>query len=124
MIKKTQKLSIYLKSNDVDIIYSMNPVPKNSDGLTHHYEIDINQPNKIKLELIKKSYDDSFLQISKIMLNDIELNHFDQFINFYVNGKIRKTYGWLDSVGCCIIKVHTNAVSQNLLNYLLSGKNG
>ena len=125
MIKTEKKLSIFLNLNNVDIndfvIIPMATVEKLSEQqYVFNMIINVNIKNQIIIHLNQKKHHDSYLQISKITLGNIQLNHFDSFCTYYSNGKIKKTYGWLDEVGSCIIKIHSNAVSQNLLLYLLS----
>jgi len=125
MIKTEKKLSIFLNLNNLDV-NDFTIVP---NGLLEHLSenqyifainINVNIRNKVEINFHNKKIDESYLQISKIMLGNIELNHLDSFCTYYVNGKIKKTYGWMDEVGSCIINIHSNAVSQNLLLYLLS----
>jgi len=128
MIKTEKKLSIFLKTNNSQIPFDVSPkgTIQNISDIEFLYEIDINinTVTTISINLNSKINDNDYLQINKIMLNNIELNHIDSFGIYKVNGKIKRTYGWMDEVGSYIIKVHSNAVSQNLLLFLLSKKNG
>jgi|688.fasta_scaffold87929_3 hypothetical protein len=125
MIKTEKKLSIFLNLNKVeldDFLIAPNGIFTylEPNQIVYTLDLNINVKNKIVVNFNEKRHLDSYLHIFKIRLGDIELNHFDSYCKYFVNGKIKKTYGWIDEVGSCIINIHSNAVSQNLLLYLLS----
>jgi len=129
MTKNTKKLLLYLVVNDTDIIYNISPTPdlirdENQFAILE-FDIDTNKRTSIKLDLISKKLDSDYIQINNITLNGIQLTDFDLFSVYQTSsGKIKKTNGWLDEVGSCIINIRSNPISQNILTYLLSTKNG
>ena len=128
MTKNTKKLLLYLVVNDTDIIYNISPTPdlirdENQFAILE-FDIDTNKRTSIKLDLISKKLDSDYIQINNITLNGIQLTDFDLFSVYQTSsGKIKKTNGWLDEVGSCIINIRSNPISQNILTYLLSTKN-
>jgi hypothetical protein len=123
MINTEKKLYIFLKASDDEIEFDISPTGHLEKNLNNEfiYCTDFNnvEVNKICVSLLKKTTSESYLHITKVSIDNVQLNYFDSFSSYIVNGKIKKTYGWLDEIGTCIIKVHATAVSQNLLLYLL-----
>ena len=128
MIKTEKKLSIFLKLGNIEFLdFLISPTGSiekiSQDEYVYSIELDINVKNKVIVQLLNKPKINSYLQITKIQLGTALLNHFDSFSTYSANGKIKKTYGWMDEVGSYTINIHGNAVSQNLLLFLLSTKN-
>ena len=129
MTKNTKKLLLYLVVNDPDMIYNISPTPDlirdENQFVILEFNIDTNKRTRVKLDLISKKLDSDYIQINNITLNGIQLTDFDLFSIYRTSfGKIKKTNGWLDEVGSCIINIRSNPISQNILTYLLSTKNG
>lgn len=125
MTKLEKKLSISIKSNHPDIKFDIHPIGKithNGDQIEYETMIDVNRRSQISIDIISRPNNDSYLQITKISVNGLELDHYNSFMSFIVNGQMRKTHGWLDDIGSCIINIHYNPVFQNLINFLLSNK--
>lgn len=124
MIKITKKLFIFLKTSNKDVKFNISPEGNllEKDDNTYLYEnvINLNQRNTTKVELLSKPTSEDYLQIQKIKLNDIDLNHLDCFSIYVTLNGVKRTYGWMDEIGTYKINLHTNAVSQNLLTYLIS----
>lgn len=125
MIKTEKKLSIFLKLNemllnDFEIVPTGSLTDKSNNEFVYNITLNINLKNKITIHFLSKSKPNSYLHVTKVQLDGIDLNFFDSFCTYYANGKIKKTNGWLDEVGSCIINIHCNSSSQNLLLYLLA----
>jgi hypothetical protein len=123
MINTEKKLYIFLNVSDDEIEFDISPAghleKKSNNEFIYCTDFSNVKINKICVSLLKKTTSDSYLHITKVSVDDDQLNYFDSFSSYIANGKIKKTYGWLDEIGTCIIKVHASAVSQNLLLYLL-----
>lgn len=123
MINTEKKLYIFLKASDDEIEFDISPAghleKKPNNEFIYYTDFNTLKVNKINVSLLKKTTLESYLHITKVSIDNIQLNYFDSFSSYIVDGKIKKTYGWLDEIGTCIIKVRTTAVSQNLLLYLL-----
>lgn len=121
---KKLSLSIELTDNsDQYIIECNNSKIKRKPDLHSIYEfdLDVSNRNTIQVHYNNKSTH-SHLQIKKIMFNNIELHHLDLFSTYHANGKVKKTYGWMDEIGTYKINIHGNPVSHQFLTFLISKK--
>jgi hypothetical protein len=89
----------------------------------HHrleFVVDVLKPNTIKLCINQRIGSDSHIRITDMLYNDIKIEDLNS-VSFLktTQGEIRKTHGYIDAEGEFVIKLHTNPVSQDYLNYLL-----
>ena len=103
--------------------FRTNTIIKQNTDLDSIYELDLDiyKRNTIQVHYQNKS-PHSHLKIKKIMFNNIELHHLDTFSTYHTNGKVKKTYGWMDEIGTYNINIHGNPVSHQLLTFLISKK--
>lgn len=123
-----KKLSLFLRISDPgSIVYTVSPDPKKEihehDYKILDFDIDVSTRTTVQINLLNKLSNQDYIQIFKVLLNDIELHDFN-FYSVYktTDGKIKKTNGWLDEPGSCKINIHTNPISQSILTYLLIPK--
>jgi hypothetical protein len=90
------------------------------DHHTLEFVVDVLKPTTLKLIIHKRIGIDSHIQITKMIYNNIKILNLNS-ISFLktTQGEIRKNHGYIDAEGEFIIKLHTNPVSQDYLNYLL-----
>lgn len=127
MKNKQKKFILYLQVDNGtgSIKYTVDPLPATEKYIkTDHileFYIDISKSTTIKLYVDKKSGNDSYIQVKSMSLNNIDFADLNS-VSFVktVNGEIRRTHGYIDTEGEFVIKLHTNPISQNYLNYLLS----
>ena len=92
----------------------------NGAETNYEFELDINCCSCVRVCVTKRS-DDSHIVVKNLSLNNIAITNLNAISFLRTNsGEIRRNHGYLDSVGDFIIKIRTNAVSLNYLNYLLS----
>jgi len=127
MTKQIKKLLLYLVVSDPNIIFGVQPKPNKITSSNElkvlEFDIDINCRNKIKIDLYSKKDPTHYIQIKEIILNNTLLTDFDLYSVYKTaKGKIKKTNGWLDEEGSCIINIRSNSVIQNMFTYLLLDK--
>jgi hypothetical protein len=105
---------------DISFDYSGVCLTKKDNGFTLEFDVDVTKTFILKM-FIKNLSDNGNIKIDKILLNSVELQHFNNFTWFVTKDrKVRKDYGWIDQNGEFIIKIRQNPISQNYLNYILS----
>jgi|LakMenEpi03Aug12_release.lakeMendotaPanAssembly.Ray.scaffolds.fasta_scaffold971337_2 hypothetical protein len=97
-------------------------IPVTNEAINYYeLDLDITKRNIIKVTYLEKNKD-SFLHIKQLEFNKIPLYNLDIFSTYRVKNTVKKTYGWMDELGTYTINLHSNAVTQNLLTFLLSKK--
>ena len=91
------------------------------DDLTiYDVVLDIDCVNLITVNITSK-HKDANMTLTRVNLNGVDITDIDAISYLQtLDGKIQKNYGYIGELGKFFIKLHTNAVSQNYLNYLLS----
>jgi hypothetical protein len=123
MRKNLKKFILYLQATD-GIQYTVSPAPilinTVDSEIIYNFEVDVNQSTQIRIQITGRN-DESHIQIKKMILSDFTITDLNS-VSFLQtdSGEIRRNHGYIDSVGTFVIKLHTNAVSLNYLNYLLS----
>ena len=124
MMKRNQKkCTLYFRSTD-HIEFSIYP-PSDSmhriDDLTiYDVVLDIDCVNLITVNITSK-HKDANMTLTRVNLNGVDITDINAISYLQtLDGKIQKNYGYIGELGKFFIKLHTNAVSQNYLNYLLS----
>lgn len=117
-----KKCSLYIKNDDGDGRIAWNLTPNNYQ-LTHQneyqiytFDIDINTVTTFMFEVTERIGTSSHVHVDKIIVNGIKIDDINPMANF-------KTSGYIDQVGKFYIKLHTNPIGQNYLNFLLSLSN-
>ena len=89
------------------------------------FDLDLTKVNIIKINVnqwnITANNTNASLIIKQVKIGNIIASHLDS-ISFFkpIVGPIRKTNGYIDGTGTYQIKIHTNLISQNYLNYLIN----
>ena len=126
-MKNNQKkfiLSLQVNNGSGAIDYSVDSptVERKISGDNHTLEfvVDVSTLTTIKLCINKRVGFDSHIQITNALYNNIKIADLNS-IGFLktTQGEIRKNHGYIDAEGEFVIKLHTNPVSQDYLNYLL-----
>jgi hypothetical protein len=119
-----KKCILYLRSSPGVVKYHIHPEPSSVEQqeskTVYTFDLDISCANQITIHVDYRD-PDAHLVVEKILVNNLEINDLN-IISFLrtQSGEIRKNYGYIDSEGEFIIKLHTNPISLNYLNYLLS----
>ena len=118
-----KKFSLFVQSSGT-IEYQITPTPLQSttvnDTVQYDFVVDVTRPTTIKFTVTKLD-PDSVLQIKKMTLNNTELDHINLFSFLRdTDNQIQHTHGYIDREGEFLIRLRTNAISQNYLNYLLT----
>lgn len=124
MTKRNQKkCTLYFQvTNNIDFSIKPSPVAvRHQDDMTiYDIMVDVDCINLITLS-INHRHSDAHMMLKRIELNGIEISDINAISYLRTSsGEIRKNHGYIDAVGEFVIKIHTNAVSQNYLNYLIS----
>jgi hypothetical protein len=122
-----KKCSIYLQVNDPnnDIDYDLDPKPDIVNTVDNQlildYMIDLTTVTTLKIFITCRDDITSHILVKHIEIAGVKINDINK-ISFMQtkHGEIKRTNGYLDAVGTFKIKLHTNPISQNSLNYLLS----
>jgi hypothetical protein len=115
-------LQVNNRSGAIDYYVDSSAVKKTVSGNQHRLEfvVDVLKTNTIKLCINQRIGSDSHIQITDMLYNNIKIVDLNS-VSFLktTQGEIRKTHGYIDAEGEFVIKLHTNPVSQDYLNYLL-----
>lgn len=123
MRKNLKKFILSLQSSD-GIKYTVSPEPisidSKDDELIYTFDVDVNRSNQIHIQVLDRK-DGSHIQVKKMVFNNFEMSDINS-VSFLktASGEIFRNHGYIDAVGTFVIKLHTNAISLNYLNYLLS----
>jgi hypothetical protein len=132
MMKSNQNLvkcSLLLQVNGSKDQFRYTVTPNNevkihSDVEEYIFDLDLTKVNIIKINVnhwdTTASNNGASLIIKQIKIGNVIASYLDA-ISFFKStvGPIRRTNGYIDSTGTYQIKIHTNLISQNYLNYLL-----
>ena len=126
-ITNLKKCSLYLQINDPDhnIDYDIVPTPDSVTTTNNisvlDFIVDINSPTILKIVITRRDGITAHLLVDRIEVAGTRINDLNK-ISFMKTsqGKIKQTNGYLDDVGIFKINLHTNPISLNSLNYLLS----
>lgn len=101
-----------------------NEIKIHSDVEEYIFDFDLTKVNIIKINVnhwdTTSSNNEASLIIKQIKIGNVIASYLDA-ISFFkpTVGPIRRTNGYIDGIGTYQIKIHTNLISQNYLNYLL-----
>ena len=122
-----KKCTLYIKldKGDGDIKYSIDPVPasveQRNDVFVYEFDINVSRPPVITISVTDRIGTNSHLVIENIEYNHQKISDLNSVCFLRTeNGTIKKNHGYVDSKGEVLIKLHTNPVSLNYLNYLIS----
>lgn len=126
MSKSQKKCSLYIRPNNKDgsIEYTVTPKPTSVvevDGVVRYdFNVKVDNPGLIRIVVSSRLGAESHLTVEKIVYNNQPIDNINS-VGFLKpkNGEVRRTYGYIDCEGEYIVKLHTNPVSLNYLNYLL-----
>lgn len=106
------------------IDYTITPTPNVTTQLENNlieYEflIDLAVSSKITINVISQT-PNSTIQVKRLVVSGIEVGNINNISIFKtLDGRIKKTHGYLDEPGTFTLKIHTNPISLNYLSYLL-----
>jgi hypothetical protein len=123
MKRNQKKCTLYFQTTD-GIEFGIKPSPvavRHQDDMTiYDVMVDVDCVNLITVS-INHRYGDAHMMLKRVELNGVEISDINAISYLHtIDGEIRKNHGYIDAVGEFVIKIHTNAVSQNYLNYLIS----
>lgn len=112
-----KKCSFYIRVNnpkEIEYTLTSNLFESVDQSLTGVYNtyIDVNKTNTFVIDITKCS-PESFIQIEKIVVNNVNIDN----LNFVTN---TNTHGFFNRIGKYNIKLRTNPISINFVNYMLS----
>jgi hypothetical protein len=118
-----KKCFIYATCNgtaDVSFDHTKALYTKTDTGFIVEFDVDVTRTFILKI-LINNLSTNGNIKIDKILLNNVELHHLNNFTWLVTKDRrVRKDYGWIDQDGEFVIKLRQNPISQNYLNYILS----
>jgi hypothetical protein len=122
-----KKCTLYIRPNNKDgvIEYTVQPKAKSTtkvDGcMVYDFDIVVNNPQPIKIIVAKRTGTKSHLIVERVEYNNQLITDLNSVGFLRTNtGEVKRNHGYVDSEGEFVIKLHTNPVSLNYLNYLLS----
>jgi hypothetical protein len=124
MNQKQKKCTLFLKLNS-KINYTICPEPVNVEetdtGKSYNFLFDVTKINIIKIKIDDNFENNSAIIVDKITLNGYPIGNLDA-VSFLKtkDHKIIRTYGYINQSGEFTIKIRSNIVSLNYINYLLS----
>jgi hypothetical protein len=124
MTKRNQKkCTLYFQvTNSIDFDITPSPLSiRHQDTMTiYDIMVDVDCVNLITVNINYRD-NNAHIILKRIELNGVEISDINAISHLHtVDGEIRKNHGYIDAVGEFLIKIHTNAVSQNYLSYLIS----
>lgn len=116
MKENLKKCSLYIRVHNMPgIQYSVHPtateIVDTARGCVYNFTLNVNSPPNIIIDI--QQCNDSYIQVEKMEYNDVCIDNLNSICN-------TKTHGFFNTVGRHYIKLHTNPVSINFINYLLS----
>jgi hypothetical protein len=117
-----KKCSLYIKNDagDGQIVWNLTPTDYQltcqDEYQIYTFDININTVNTFVFEVTERIGTSSYVHVDKIIVDGIKIDDINPMSNF-------KTFGYIDRVGKFYIKLHTNPIGQNYLNFLLSLSN-
>tara|TARA_R110000868_G_scaffold411392_1_gene703685 strand:+ start:1646 stop:1954 length:309 start_codon:yes stop_codon:yes gene_type:complete len=91
-----------------------------NDTKIYDIMIDVDRINPITVT-VNHRHNNGNIILKKIEVNGVEISDINAISQFRtINGEIQKNNGYINAVGEFLIKIHTNVISHNYLNYLIS----
>lgn len=124
MNQKQKKCTLFLKLNS-NINYTIYPEPVSVEatdtGKCYNFLFDVTKLNIIKIKIDNEFENNSFIVVDKITLNGYPIDNLDA-VSFLKtkDHKIVRSHGYITQSGEFTIKIRSNVVSLNYINYLLS----
>ena len=122
-----KKCTLYIRPNNKDglVEYTVTPQAESitkADGcIKYDFNVSVNSPKPIKIIVTKRTGIESHLIVERVEYNNQLINDLNSVGFLRTNtGEVKRNHGYVDAEGEFIIKLHTNPVSLNYLNYLLS----
>lgn len=122
-----KKCTLYIRPNNKDGVVEYTVTPQ-ADSITevngcikYDFNISVNAPKPIKIIVTKRTGIESHLIVERVEYNNQLITDLNS-VGFLrtSTGEVKRNHGYVDSEGEFVIKLHTNPVSLNYLNYLLS----
>lgn len=106
-----------------DIDFNVTPTPCNTtqvdNEITYEFDVDIHSMSTIKINVTRRIGGYSHILIKSFTVDGIELLLSKTTLYKTTPGTIKKSHNFLDEVGTMQLKIRSNPISQNYLNYLL-----
>ena len=127
MTTNLKNCSLLLEINGQDDIeYTISPVPtdaveqSSTNQVLYTFTVDINKSTTVEINVTRRDGNQSHIIVKQLTVCDVDLQLSNISVYRTATNKIKNSYGFLDELGTYRVKIHTNPISQNYLNYLLN----
>jgi hypothetical protein len=115
-------LSLQINCED-ELQFNVTPNPckttRIDNEITYEFNVDIHTPSTIKINLTRRLGGYAHILIKSFKVDGVEILLSRTVIYKTAAGQIKNSHNFLDEVGTLQLKIHSNPISQNFLNYLL-----